>query len=331
MGWARYVTADGHSKRVEGPISLCEAIALDGPLAASLQRLYDSIPTALGVIGCDGRYLSANTMYAAIYDVSPRQVVGCPVGDYAPSADEQLREDFAKFDAGVGMIEREIACRGRYCLEALLPLHGSEGRVLGPTLSLVDITARKRMEQALEKVSRDREFRASHDHLTGLPNRRHIDRALVAESRRSARTGLPLSVLMSDVDFFRKYNDHVGHQPGDDCLRAIAAQLRGPGSARGRPGGPLWGRRVRRDSPGCRCVQRLSHCREHAAGGARTRHRASAQPIRWRDLEHWRGDAANRARRCAGRCDNLLGHVDHALYSAKAAGLNAVHAYQQQA
>lgn len=63
------------------------------------------------------------------------------------------------------------------------------------------------------------------DGLTGIANRRHFDATLTREWRRSMRQGSELSLIMADVDHFKKYNDHYGHQAGDDCLRRIAAIL----------------------------------------------------------------------------------------------------------
>jgi diguanylate cyclase (GGDEF)-like protein len=64
------------------------------------------------------------------------------------------------------------------------------------------------------------------DGLTGVRNRRGFDEQLAAEWGRSVREGSALSVVLLDVDFFKRYNDHYGHQAGDACLRAVAACLR---------------------------------------------------------------------------------------------------------
>jgi len=64
------------------------------------------------------------------------------------------------------------------------------------------------------------------DGLTGVHNRRHFDERLASEWARALRSGTDLSVLLLDVDFFKAYNDHYGHQAGDDCLRRVAACLK---------------------------------------------------------------------------------------------------------
>lgn len=64
------------------------------------------------------------------------------------------------------------------------------------------------------------------DGLTNVCNRRYFEERMVAEWARAVRQGLPLSVLMIDVDYFKRYNDRYGHQAGDDCLRRVADALK---------------------------------------------------------------------------------------------------------
>ncbi|HXA47003.1 MAG TPA: diguanylate cyclase [Burkholderiaceae bacterium] len=61
------------------------------------------------------------------------------------------------------------------------------------------------------------------DSLTGIANRRHFDEAMATEWRHCMRENLPLSVIMVDIDFFKRYNDHYGHIAGDACLQRVAA------------------------------------------------------------------------------------------------------------
>ncbi|MFZ6639586.1 GGDEF domain-containing protein [Undibacterium sp. TC4M20W] len=88
---------------------------------------------------------------------------------------------------------------------------------LSISLSLVMLITFRLVSELREK--------ASHDSLTGLLNRRSFEdesRRLLA---RAIRTGEPLSVIMIDVDFFKRVNDVHGHQAGDEVLRRLAALL----------------------------------------------------------------------------------------------------------
>lgn len=66
---------------------------------------------------------------------------------------------------------------------------------------------------------------ATIDPLTGVDNRRQLDRNLDAEWRRGRRSGQPLSLIMLDIDYFKKYNDGYGHQAGDVCLEKVANEI----------------------------------------------------------------------------------------------------------
>jgi diguanylate cyclase (GGDEF)-like protein len=64
------------------------------------------------------------------------------------------------------------------------------------------------------------------DSLTGVYNRRYIDRRLVEEIARARRQSYRISFMYIDVDHFKKVNDKVGHQAGDDVLREVAARIK---------------------------------------------------------------------------------------------------------
>ncbi|CAH1746304.1 Putative Diguanylate cyclase [Thauera humireducens] len=89
------------------------------------------------------------------------------------------------------------------------------------------LEARRAHQQvvALYSAQQSLEDKAVRDKLTGVPNRRAFDAAFEREWNRASRLKAPLSVIMIDVDFFKKYNDHYGHQAGDTCLAAVAKAL----------------------------------------------------------------------------------------------------------
>ncbi len=99
------------------------------------------------------------------------------------------------------------------------PVDGSD-EVNGPVgykavMIMRDVTERKRIEAQLEAM-------AFTDGLTGLLNRRGFDRALDAAWDSTVGTGAQMSLLLLDIDHFKRFNDQFGHQAGDDCLRAVA-------------------------------------------------------------------------------------------------------------
>lgn len=77
----------------------------------------------------------------------------------------------------------------------------------------------------LSEANRQLQQLSEYDGLTGIANRRKFDAVWNTEWTRAIRQGLPLAVAMIDVDHFKTYNDHYGHQAGDDCLRQVAQAL----------------------------------------------------------------------------------------------------------
>lgn len=82
--------------------------------------------------------------------------------------------------------------------------------------------AKKNIEEANQKLER----LAALDGLTQLANRRMFDEHLVREWSIQARQKSPLSIIMCDIDYFKRYNDAYGHQSGDDCLKQVANKLK---------------------------------------------------------------------------------------------------------
>lgn len=165
-----------------------------------------------------------------------------------------------------------------------------------------------------------RELQASvfRDDLTGLANRRGLDRQCQRAWERALETGQPLAIAMMDIDRFKEFNDAHGHQAGDDCLAAVGAALRFgmqdlPGVSVGRYGGEEFlvlleghdtAQALRTVESLRRMIDDLRIAHEGVPGGivSASAGCASATAGRYESIDH------------------LVGAADKALYAAKAAG-----------
>lgn len=77
----------------------------------------------------------------------------------------------------------------------------------------------------LEKAMQELHRHATLDGLTQVANRRKFDSYLSQQWEKLAKDSLPISLILCDVDYFKRYNDTYGHQAGDDCLRKIAQAI----------------------------------------------------------------------------------------------------------
>jgi diguanylate cyclase (GGDEF)-like protein len=86
---------------------------------------------------------------------------------------------------------------------------------------------RKVQEQAiaLQQANQELHRLANLDGLTEVANRRRFDEYFDQEWRRAGREQMPISLILCDIDYFKNYNDHYGHQAGDACLRRVAKTI----------------------------------------------------------------------------------------------------------
>jgi diguanylate cyclase (GGDEF)-like protein/PAS domain S-box-containing protein len=113
------------------------------------------------------------------------------------------------------------------------PLSSLDQSLIGMVETFTDITERKHAEMVMQLANAELERLATEDGLTKLSNRRRFDEYLDVEWRRQARARGFISLIMTDVDFFKYYNDTYGHQAGDSCLKSVADAIR---KRVGRPG-----------------------------------------------------------------------------------------------
>ncbi|MGB1091523.1 MAG: diguanylate cyclase domain-containing protein [Oceanobacter sp.] len=100
---------------------------------------------------------------------------------------------------------------------------GVPARMIGTHL---DITEQKNTQLLLSQANAELETLIRIDPLSGLANRRGYDERIAEELANSFRNGSALSLLMIDIDHFKRYNDEYGHEKGDRVIQMVASQLK---------------------------------------------------------------------------------------------------------
>jgi len=200
-----------------------------------LREVIDAIPAGVAIYDNQDRLLGFNREVA-------RQYPYCGEGPVIGEAYEALMR--RALTAGcipdaMGREEEWLAVRmaGRGALGAPLLRHADDGQWVHfyetrtPSGYLVmtrlDITPLVEKGLALERANEQLLRLSTTDGLTGIGNRRLFDQTLQGEWQRCARNQSALSLLMIDIDHFRRYNKHYGHQTGDECLRQVTRVLAG--------------------------------------------------------------------------------------------------------
>ncbi|WP_269532949.1 diguanylate cyclase [Chitinimonas sp. BJYL2] len=206
------------------------------------------------------------------------------------------------------------------------------GHTLGRLLLLRDVTARVMSERKLSaallaleaqlettaRLQDELREQAIRDPLTGLYNRRYLETLFPREQARAKREGNPLSVVMIDLDHFKRLNDDYGHLAGDQVLREVAAQLRA-GVRESDLAFRFGGEEMLLLLPG---VDKLAAFER--ADRLRTAMAATVMETEWGRLSVTFSAGVATAPSDGDDLDALIGKADHALYAAKHAGRNQV-------
>jgi diguanylate cyclase (GGDEF)-like protein/PAS domain S-box-containing protein len=218
----------------------------------------------------------------------------------------QFDTDFRLRDESRG--SRYIALRGR------VVARNRRGRPQRAVGIAIDATSQKALEEQLLAL-------VMHDPLTGVRNRRSFDQSLRNEWRRCARGHRPMSVLMVDIDEFKRFNDSYGHQAGDEALcavaRAMGEQLSRSADLLARYGGEEFVVLLPDtdiDQAAVVADKLLAAVRE-----LRQTHASSAHGVVTISIGQASAEPA-----AGSRAIDLIGAADQALYRAKAAGRNRV-------
>ena len=187
----------------------------------TLEQIFMAVPIPLLITDAKGEQISAN--------VAATTLLGSQIADGEPGALESIyanQHHYAVFrqmmaDNGkVSDYETSIRAADGSIRDVLLAGNGVTSRGEASFItSIFDITARKEMENDLERL-------ATTDPLTGLANRGQFLRAAGREIERVRQNGGSLAIVLLDVDEFKQINDALGHEAGDVILRAVAERLR---------------------------------------------------------------------------------------------------------
>lgn len=199
-----------------------------------LQEALEQMPAAIELYDSQDRLIVCNQKMESMYPHHSRtRVLG-------QSYETLLREAIQQGLLGevpAGQEEEWIAqrmatrCTSSEPLLRRLPdggwIHVHESRTPSGFLVVtrLDVTTLLENSLALERANSQLARLSTTDGLTGVANRRMFDRTLIQEWMRSARSQQPVSLMMIDIDYFKRYNDHYGHLAGDACLRQVAAVL----------------------------------------------------------------------------------------------------------
>jgi len=199
----------------------------------------------IGVKGLDGRYQLANKAMEALTGRRAEEIAGLTDFDLFPA---EIAAEIAACDrqiadgAPAARLELDLSPGGLplRCLWLTFPVLGMDGAVLSIGTVMIDVSRQEAVSelrqslhrlqqtnQELQKTLVELDRLASTDKLTGAWNRRRLADAVANEMERLRRYDHPLSLLMIDIDFFKKINDQHGHGTGDQVLERLAAVLQG--------------------------------------------------------------------------------------------------------
>ena len=189
--------------------------------AGQWQATFDSISDLVSIQDNDFKLVRVNKAYADTMKSKPEDLIGkhcyevihetnCPV-DNCPH-EQTMRTKKAVTQE---MFEQRL---GIFLEISTSPIFNSAGEMTGTVHLAKDISERKWLQQKLEEM-------ATHDFLTGLPNRVLLNDRFEVATAEANRDKCSLALMSLDLDLFKLINDSMGHAAGDELLKAVSLRL----------------------------------------------------------------------------------------------------------
>jgi len=185
-----------------------------------LADVLDLLPDAACVVDTEGRLLYVSSSFERIFGYTSDEVLGRRIFDLVHPDDRATTQQQAE-QVMDGALQRHF--RNRYVHKDGHSVDIQWSARWLPEYGVRIGVAHEVTE--LRRAEREIEYRASHDPLTGLPNRHRLQSELQYAIAHAAQTGDGLAVLYLDLDGFKAINDRGGHDAGDRLLREVAQRL----------------------------------------------------------------------------------------------------------
>ena len=194
-----------------------------------LQSILSASLDPLLVVDSHGIIKYASDSLETVFGWSKKELIGSNIYMLMPEPYRSKHNDYMKNYRKTGktkILGKTRVFSARRKNGEVFPCEVSVGKVLTTLTNddvlftgiIKDISQRHKMEENIYRLTIT-------DSLTTIYNRRYFDLQLVKEWDRAKRKSFPMSLIMVDIDFFKKYNDLLGHQAGDECIVKVAKAI----------------------------------------------------------------------------------------------------------